>query len=297
MKDTPAFKFSIIFVKALVFFTSVYYIFLVIKKNFSALQTTSFNWLTAIQIVASIALYMVLIMVLVLAWQFLLSKKMPAISAQIYFKSQVLKYLPGNVFHFAYRHTETKKIGFSHKQLIRASLYESMGLMVAAILVTSTLFLWPHQIPLVSQWITVPFWAVLLIQLLGLAVVIKWTQFNQLYNLLTCYLCYFFGMGLIAYGITTVFEFQPQPYLFITACFALSWLAGYAIPGAPGGLGVREATFILLTSPQVNETEALVLIALIRLISIAAEILIYFFSATLSRPYRHLEAWSDKTAL
>lgn len=35
----------------------------------------------------------------------------------------------------------------------------------------------------------------------------------------------------------------------LTGVFAIVWLAGYLTPGAPGGLGVREAMMVLLLSP------------------------------------------------
>lgn len=35
----------------------------------------------------------------------------------------------------------------------------------------------------------------------------------------------------------------------ITCLFSFAWLAGYLMPGAPGGLGVRESMMILLLSP------------------------------------------------
>jgi hypothetical protein len=45
------------------------------------------------------------------------------------------------------------------------------------------------------------------------------------------------------FGVTegSVFE--------LTCLFAVAWLAGYVVPGAPGGLGVREAMMVLLLSP------------------------------------------------
>lgn len=35
----------------------------------------------------------------------------------------------------------------------------------------------------------------------------------------------------------------------LTCLFAIAWLAGYLVPGAPGGLGVREAMMVLVLSP------------------------------------------------
>jgi len=38
----------------------------------------------------------------------------------------------------------------------------------------------------------------------------------------------------------------------LTCLFAIAWIAGYLVPGAPGGLGVREAMMVLLLSPTLG---------------------------------------------
>jgi len=35
----------------------------------------------------------------------------------------------------------------------------------------------------------------------------------------------------------------------LTCLFSIAWLAGYLVPGAPGGLGVREGMMVFLLSP------------------------------------------------
>lgn len=59
----------------------------------------------------------------------------------------------------------------------------------------------------------------------------------------------FFLLGLILkiqaqwiFGVAEVDVFE------LTCLFAIAWLAGYLVPGAPGGLGVREAMMVLLLS-------------------------------------------------
>ena len=42
----------------------------------------------------------------------------------------------------------------------------------------------------------------------------------------------------------------------LTCLFAVAWVAGYLTPGAPGGLGVREAMMVLLLSPVVGSGAA-----------------------------------------
>ncbi|MEZ5472838.1 MAG: hypothetical protein R3E90_13790 [Marinicella sp.] len=234
-------------------------------------------------------------MALVFGWVVLLKFKEPQRCAKIYFKSQIMKYLPGNIFHFMFRHQQTKNKNFTHKQLGMVAFYESLLLVLAAFIVANLLFYWPDQITWLTSWLPVPFWAIVLMEFIGAVFMIRIMINIGPITALLSYFIYFAGMGLITYMLIGVLNFESQPYLFITACFALSWLAGYVIPGAPGGTGVRELIFIMLCSPKMAEHEALIIIALIRLISIFSEGVIYLLAEKLSRPYRHLSVWSGKT--
>jgi uncharacterized membrane protein YbhN (UPF0104 family) len=70
-------------------------------------------------------------------------------------------------------------------------------------------------------------------------------------------------------AITTVTWTQIP--LLISA-FSWSWLLGLVVPGAPGGMGVFEASAIaLLDSSQFSEAQILATVAIFRLISILAE--------------------------
>jgi uncharacterized membrane protein YbhN (UPF0104 family) len=63
---------------------------------------------------------------------------------------------------------------------------------------------------------------------------------------------------------------MSQIPLFLGA-FSLAWLLGLVIPGAPGGLGVFEATAIALLQQSFSPGLLIGAIALYRLISILAE--------------------------
>jgi len=280
-----------------IFVLACYFIYQIIQENITALKTLEIKnkILFASTFIASNLIYFLLIMVLVLAWLVLLKFREPQRCSKIYFKSQIMKYLPGNIFHFMYRHQQTKNNNFTHKQLGMAAFYESLLLVMAAFIIANLLFYWPDQITWLTNWLPVPFWTIVLMEFVGAIFMARLMINAGFITALVSYLFYFKGMGLITYLLIEALGFLSQPYIFMTACFALSWLAGYVIPGAPGGTGVRELVFILLSSPKMPKHEALIIIALIRLISIFSEMAIYFLAEKLSRPYQHLSAWSDKT--
>jgi hypothetical protein len=37
---------------------------------------------------------------------------------------------------------------------------------------------------------------------------------------------------------------QVRRFLFLTGLFAVAWISGFIVPGAPAGLGIREAILV-----------------------------------------------------
>ena len=71
--------------------------------------------------------------------------------------------------------------------------------------------------------------------------------------------------------IATFTPTLPTLPTLITA-FSLAWLLGLIVPGAPGGIGIFEATTLFLLANQLPAATLLSSIALYRLISILAEV-------------------------
>ncbi|MBD2212143.1 UPF0104 family protein [Nostoc linckia FACHB-104] len=82
-------------------------------------------------------------------------------------------------------------------------------------------------------------------------------------------------LGLRGAGfILTLFALGPlsaEQIPLLLGAFSLAWLLGFVVPGAPGGLGVFEATAIALLQNHFPAAVVISAIALYRLISIIAE--------------------------
>ncbi|WP_267175415.1 hypothetical protein [Marinicella marina] len=227
-------------------------------------------------------LYALVIAALVLAWVAQFDYKQPKVLTVIYLKSQALKYLPGNFFHFAYRHKATVDLGQSHKQVMKATVMESAGLIFAALLMAHLSLFQSSNNLLWLNKLDIPIVLLLVFDALVLISVIRWMKWRFFYAQLVWFIAYFIGMGIIIIIMIIAWGFSPQAFLSMTTCYALAWLAGYLLPGAPGGIGVREAVFIAVSKPTLEESEALILIAGIRLISLSYEAIAYFFAARIS---------------
>jgi uncharacterized membrane protein YbhN (UPF0104 family) len=66
-------------------------------------------------------------------------------------------------------------------------------------------------------------------------------------------------------------------YALLTGTFCLAWLLGFAMPGAPAGLGVREGVMALLLSGAVPDHQILALVLAIRLATLAGDALCFGF--------------------
>ncbi|WP_080806090.1 lysylphosphatidylglycerol synthase domain-containing protein [Halomicronema hongdechloris] len=78
------------------------------------------------------------------------------------------------------------------------------------------------------------------------------------------------GLGFIM-AIAALGPVQVNQLLLLLSSFSLAWLLGLIIPGAPGGLGVFEATAVALLQSQLSPSLILGGVAWYRLISILAE--------------------------
>lgn len=188
--------------------------------------------------------------------------------------SQMAKYLPGNIGHFVGRAALARAQGLPLGPVISVTLLEviwtlALGLGIAAIallLLLDTPLRGPFDL-LNQQWVILglagalalaPWPAIALLnrvspglsRRLGNGVVIS--RPKALVALVTAaiLLSCFCLLGASAF-------FQARYFFAIDAgelpsfimLFATAWVAGYVTPGAPGGLGVREAALLVLFSP------------------------------------------------
>ena len=80
------------------------------------------------------------------------------------------------------------------------------------------------------------------------------------------------------------FQVEQAPLLPLTFLFAAAWLVGYVVPGAPGGLGVREAMMLVLLTPVVGAGAAVGLGISMRLVTLAGDGLA-FLAGIVSKRY------------
>ena len=86
------------------------------------------------------------------------------------------------------------------------------------------------------------------------------------------YILYFFGIGILCYYVINHMTENDIPYLQCVYLYSISWIAGFVIPGAPGGIGVRESVFVYISDNVISQPEAIFVILILRLSTTIGEV-------------------------
>jgi len=216
----------------------------------------------------------------------IVSNKDPRSDAKrVYLKTVIYKYLPGNIFHFLGRHSLSKDHNISHKEILMANSFEIIMLLFSVLfwLMIGSLF-FEFKIDIFS-YITLDQNKLLMIFLsifvtLGIFIYYKGYQ-KSLFNLKTINIffknsLFLLGSSLIFISIFTLFfNYHYSVVSFFNMIFIalIAWLLGFVIPGAPGGIGIRESIYILMVPPLLGvDVQIVTVVALIyRVITIVGE--------------------------
>lgn len=213
----------------------------------------------------------------------------PRWGLQLYLITNLAKYLPGNIWHFYGRIMAMKNVGIALEAAALSVLLEPLIMATAAL-----------GLGLISY--QSPYWIIQIIGLIPLGIGIHPRILNPILNYLetskfkkqlsdfpqksSCQLDHypfkplFGGFSFVVLRwlgfILTLLALTPltvEQIPMLLGAYSLAWLLGLLIPGAPGGLGVFEATILALLGQQFSPAILLSAIAFYRLVSILAETL------------------------
>lgn len=223
---------------------------------------------------------------------------------RIHATTQALKYLPGNVAHLAGRHALATRSGLSQKLLLSAAPAEAALLVSAAglICLVSTPLIWPlveAVLPSI-RWMLAGLGASGL--LAGGVVVLIYSNRKKISDLIPAngprrtallrafatHLVFFAGCGLVGFVLLYTLTgtlISGADTARLTAALALAWLAGFLVPGAPAGLGVRETVILALVAPMHGAGAATGLAALYRMATLFGDMSLAVTVLVASRTY------------
>lgn len=157
----------------------------------------------------------------------------PRDMARIYARGVLMKYLPGSVFQYVSRQIEGAKTGIEHKLLAKSVAVE-VGLHLVSSMSVAAACLTFERAP---------------ISVLAVVVLVVGAAFAARPPLLTALafqILAFGGFALSAVLIGAAVLPDGTSLAHFAALFLLAWLAGFVVPVAPGGIGVREAALLAL---------------------------------------------------
>jgi hypothetical protein len=204
-------------------------------------------------------------------------------ASSVFLSSQLGKYLPGNVGHYAARHMLSRRHGAGHRALVVATLLEALLLASAggtlAVLVIQPI-LYSSIVPMTGAAWLMPTAAALALGL-SLALVGRkgWLDAGPRWPQMVFELGAAFALALIFFiassgcFILMSSSLGAGDWLSLVPWIAASWLLGFLVPGAPGGLGIREVVLLLGLTPMIGEPHAALDAMMFRLATIGGDTL------------------------
>lgn len=196
-------------------------------------------------------------------------------SIHTYAITLIAKYLPGNIFQFASRQIMGASVGVSQLKMAKSSMLEAALLALASICLT--LILLPQFFRSLSERfailcffssliVTVTFFIYFYEKNIAKAAVAYATQVISSSVIFCC-----------VFSISGAKFYEVYDIAIVLASFSLAWLIGLLTPGAPAGLGVREAILIFLLKDFAPTSVVLTSTLVGRVVTTLGDLLFYLF--------------------
>lgn len=269
-----------------------------------------FDGTTVAALVSATALFLTAMIVAGLAWHIALRavgeqpRLRPAMATVLL--SQFAKYVPGNVAHIISRVALARNYGFAVSRVVVAMTFEVGWNIVAAMTVAGLalliegplLFAALPELP--TEFIALALVAALAMPLIGAWVLGRWrpaplarlmegvdVKLPGLAFTFACVVLYALGFLLAGLALDVIARGPlatiDSHFTLLTGVFAFAWVAGHITPGAPGGLGVREAILVAGLGPVYGPGTAVALALIVRVCNIAADALGFLGGLALRR--------------
>lgn len=244
-----------------------------------------------------------------LAWKYLLdffsgkhSRYKDA--ACVYAKANIGKYLPGNVMHYIERNLFATNLGLKQKDIIFSTIIEVIGITSISIIL-SLVFAYNHLknvlLELVSFRMMIFFGGISIIAfLLTHLIYVKKKDYiliflknrspkefiKVLIHISAVYTLFLvFGAAIMMFLLYSLYEF-PLTFANISLIgisYTIAWVLGFVVPGAPGGIGIREFVLLFLLGNTFPSDISMTAILLHRLITILGDFEAYVITFILKK--------------
>lgn len=201
-------------------------------------------------------------------------------ATSVYGISQLIKYVPGNIFHLAGRQAIAMAAGLPAGPLAKSAFWE-----IVLIASMGSLF-FPLLLP---SWGGELLAGALLFVLTGSSVLWLWFCIGKSYFLKASilYLLFLFLSAALFVGLLGIFcgtcTLPLALWMSAIGAYVIAWLVGLITPGSPAGLGVREVMLYSLLQSWVEQADLLMIITLGRLMTLSGDILFFALALLVGR--------------
>jgi glycosyltransferase 2 family protein len=305
-------KFIDIFTSVLSFFAILFVAERFYSNQIWKLNLLSFNYLLAIIAIGSFAFFFDTA-IPAISWKLLLewfgeAPKPFAVIYSIYGRSQIAKYLPGNIFQLTNRHVISLNSGSKNGSLIGAAFFEIMSSVVGS----TVLCLIGYFLGVRYERLSIS--VILLIIVLSSSGVAFFIYITPIITSRLPFLNKIFG-DLQVNSRGTFWTFAPIAVLiffyllfaniifcFVTiavngsitglsiplviSIYSIAYLVGMITPGAPAGIGIRESIMVLLLSPIIGVSKATYISLVFRVITTLGDVWFFIIASFVDRNIR-----------
>jgi len=223
----------------------------------------------------------------------------------IYCKSNLYKYLPGNIFHYVGRNQIAVDEGILHRVVISATIAEMLLLVVAGV-ISALAFAGHYAISWLLDNNTLK-----LIIMTAIVILIASSMITILYRIngrakesidkcissirpirstvflkfIIVYLTTFILNGIMFIVLLYGIGGNPGNALIlpIIGMYSFSWIIGFITPGAPAGLGIREAIMSALLFGIVDENIVITSVLFFRVVTIFGDVLGFLVASYINK--------------
>jgi len=206
-------------------------------------------------------------------------------------KTEISKYLPGNVFHFVGRQVLASKIGITQMEMAKISVLFSFLLLVATVISSTVFAFLAREIPsyiLTLMGLSCIIIIIVTVYLYPSFPIKKKVSMNLFLSLSVALQGAMLGMIVMA----QTDHFTAGLFFECVSIYIVSWLIGFITPGASGGLGIREGAFIAIAAfVHLNIASEIIIfsVLLVRFINIIIDIAMYLSTFVLKNNIEGLE--------
>ena len=264
----------------------------------AAKEKISYSWIPIILIFISI--YVLLMGFLATGWRYMLEllhgSELPKWRIiGIYTKTQIYKYIPSNLMHVVARIYFATKLGPSKANVVQSYFLEIVFMvLIGLIIVLTSVYIGAFSLSdeLISKirdfsggkvkafsFGILIFGALAIIFYLFKALrnyknSLSSENIMRILKLFVLLVCFFFGMGSLEFFVFSNLLGMDIGYLYVVCLFTITWLGMFIIPGAPGGIGIREFIVIALLAPIYGPDDPTIGILIFRVVTVLGDALL-----------------------